>query len=80
MGDNTTTAGGYEGNGGSDSPTMPIVVVGLACRLAGSATNPDALWQMLSTGKSGWSRGAGTRFNLAAFYHPSTMMNGAVRV
>lgn len=66
-------------NGSSSEPAMPIVVIGTACRLAGSATDPNALWQMLSRGKSGWSRGAGTRFNLVAFHHPSATMNGVVR-
>lgn len=74
------TAGGKRhGSGGENASDVPVAVVGLACRLAGSATNPDALWQMLSRGKSGWTRGAGTRFNLPAFYHPSSAMDGTVR-
>lgn len=63
---------------GGSLPDIPIAIVGVACRLAGSATSPEALWQMLSRGKSGWSRGAGARFNLAAFHHPSAEVNGAV--
>ncbi|RDW56652.1 hypothetical protein BP6252_14065 [Coleophoma cylindrospora] len=64
-------------NGSGCESAVPVAVIGTACRLAGSATDPNALWQMLSRGKSGWSRSAGTRFNLAAFHHPSATINGS---
>lgn len=57
---------------------MPIAIIGMGCRLPGTATNPDGLWNMLSNGMSGWSQSAGSRFKMDAFYHPATEMNGAV--
>lgn len=68
----------YGGERDDSIQDVPVAIVGMACRLAGSATNPEALWQMLHKGKSGWSRGAGTRFNLASFYHPSSKIDGTV--
>ncbi len=58
---------------------MPIAVIGMGCRLAGTATSPQKLWQMLTRGQSGWSRGDSSRFKLDSFYHPSKEMKGAVR-
>ncbi|RDW90908.1 hypothetical protein BP5796_02073 [Coleophoma crateriformis] len=72
-----STQGENNANGSGCGPPVPVAVIGTACRLAGSATDPNALWQMLSKGKSGWSRSAGTRFNLAAFHHPSATINGS---
>ena len=62
-----------------EPPVMPIAIIGMGCRLPGTATSPDGLWNMLSKGMSGWSRGSGSRFKMEAFYHPATEMNGSVR-
>ena len=66
------------GHSGELSVT-PIAVIGLSCRLPGTASSPDGLWNMLSKGMSGWSQGVGSRFKMEAFYHPATEMNGSVR-
>ena len=50
---------------------MPIAIVGLSCKYAGDATNPDRLWQLCSQGKSAWSEIPPDRFNQKAFHHPS---------
>jgi len=60
------------------SPTMPIAIVGMSCRLAGTATSPEGLWHMLAKGMSGWSQGANTRFKMNSFFHPAPAMTGAV--
>jgi acyl transferase domain-containing protein len=60
-----------------DGPA-PIAVIGMACRFSGIATNPEALWQMLSKGLTGWSSSAGARFKLDSFWHPKPEMNGSV--
>ena len=73
------TGQGLDSNGVVTSSVMPIAIIGMSCRLAGAATSPDGLWHMLSRGLSGWSRGAGSRFKMDAFYHPATEMSGAVR-
>jgi len=69
---------GNKSNGTEKSSLMPIAVIGMGCRLAGTATSPEKLWQMLSRGQSGWSRGDNSRFNMESFYHPSKEMKGAV--
>jgi hypothetical protein len=65
-------------NGALESSTMPIAIVGMSCRLPGSATGPSELWKMLSEGRSGWSEEASLRSNMKAFYHPASEMSGAV--
>ena len=65
-------------NGEDHGAAMPIAIIGMACRLAGTATSPQRLWQMLTRGQSGWSRGDNSRFKMDSFYHPSKEMKGAV--
>lgn len=62
-----------------ESSAMPIAVIGMGCRFPGSATSPDGFWSMMSKGMTGWSQGAGSRFNMDSFYHPASEMNGSVR-
>jgi acyl transferase domain-containing protein len=54
----------------SQSPSAPIAVVGISCRLPGSSNSPDELWKFLSRGGEGWSPVPEQRFNGAAFNHP----------
>ena len=56
----------------------PIAIVGVGCRFSGSATNPEALWDMLSKGTTGWTKTASHRFNLNAFWHPNGDNKGTV--
>lgn len=70
---------GHDNNSsGTEKTPMPIAVIGMSCRLAGTATSPEGLWQMLSKGQSAWSRGDNSRFKMEAFYHPAKEMRGAV--
>jgi emericellamide synthase (highly reducing iterative type I polyketide synthase) len=45
----------------------PIAIVGMSCRLPGSANNPEDFWEMLKKGRTAWTPGPGARFNMKAF-------------
>jgi hypothetical protein len=49
----------------------PIAIIGMSCRLPGSAQDPSSLWDMLISGRSAWTPGPGKRFNMKAFHDPS---------
>jgi acyl transferase domain-containing protein len=49
----------------------PIAVIGMGCRFPGGVTSPNALWSMLSEGRSGWIPIPPERWNADAFYHPN---------
>ena len=57
---------------------MPIAIVGMSCRFPGGSTSPAKLWDMLATGRSGWSKVPAERFAHSSFYHPSSDMTGTV--
>lgn len=48
----------------------PIAIVGIGCRLPGSVSSPEDLWQLLSEGQSGWGKVPADRWNSESFYHP----------
>ncbi|KAI8631471.1 Aft9-1, partial [Xylariaceae sp. FL1651] len=54
----------------TDTSPIPLAVVGIGCRFPGDATNPDKLWDLLSKGKSAWSKVPADRWNEEAFLHP----------
>ncbi|KAL2008035.1 hypothetical protein VTN00DRAFT_8017 [Thermoascus crustaceus] len=58
--------------------SMPIAIVGMACRLPGDAVNPDKLWDMCARKQSAWSEVPKDRFNIDAFYHPNADRNGCI--
>lgn len=58
--------------------TMPIAIIGMACRFPGDATSPEKLWNMLAEKRSGWCEIPKDRFNIDAFYHPDPDRNGTV--
>ena len=57
---------------------MPIAVVGMGCRFAGDATNPECLWKMVAEAREAWSPFPASKFNGDAFYHPDPARNGTV--
>lgn len=57
---------------------MPIAITGISTRFPGGSDSPEALWKMISEGKSAWSKVPEDRFALDAFYHPDPDRNGAV--
>jgi acyl transferase domain-containing protein len=50
--------------------TVPIAIIGMSCRLPGSANSPEELWSMLYEGRSGYGPVPPSRWNAEAFYHP----------
>ncbi|KAK3300886.1 reducing type I polyketide synthase, partial [Chaetomium fimeti] len=59
-------------NGVQKPKTEPLAIVGMACRFAGGITNPDKLWDLVSSGRDAWSEVPSDRFNQKAFYHPDS--------
>ena len=58
--------------------TMPLAIVGMACRFAGGVSSPEKLWDFVSKGESAWSAIPETRFNLPAFYDGQPDKTGTV--
>ncbi|GAB1214119.1 hypothetical protein ATERTT37_003279 [Aspergillus terreus] len=50
----------------------PIAIIGLSCKFAGDASNPEKLWDMLAEGRNAWSEVPSSRFNPKAVYHPDS--------
>lgn len=60
-------------NGAPIEPkTMPLAIVGMACRFAGGITDPEGLWELVSRGRDAWSEIPDSRFKQKAFYHPDS--------
>jgi len=55
-----------------------VAIIGMACRFPGSATSPEALWEMLRKGESAWSEFPEDRLNIIGYYHPSGDRQGSV--
>ncbi|KAK0655838.1 hypothetical protein B0T16DRAFT_317161 [Cercophora newfieldiana] len=53
------------------SSSIPIAIVGVACRFPGDASSPENLWNILSKGQSKWKEFPPDRLNINGFYHPS---------
>lgn len=49
----------------------PIAIIGMSCRLPGSAIDPLNFWDMLVAGRTAWTPGPGKRFNMKAFRDPT---------
>lgn len=60
--------------------TTPIAIIGMGCRFAGDATDPEKLWKLLEQGQSACSEIPHTRFNVKGVYHPNGERIGSVRV
>ena len=58
--------------------SMPIAVIGMACRFPGDATSPEKLWDMLVNARNAWSEFPEDRINIEGFYHPSGNRAGSV--
>ncbi|KAK5657389.1 hypothetical protein OQA88_2959 [Cercophora sp. LCS_1] len=66
----TNGANGHSQSKAEEPQTVPLAIVGMACRFAGDITNPDKLWELVSNGRDAWSDVPADRFNREAFYHP----------
>ncbi|EMD93080.1 hypothetical protein COCC4DRAFT_139661 [Bipolaris maydis ATCC 48331] len=52
------------------APSVPIAIIGMSCRFAGGATDPEKLWQLCAEGRTGWSEIPEDRFKIDGHYHP----------
>lgn len=50
--------------------TEPIAIIGLSCRFAGDASDPEKLWDMMAEGRSAWSEVPVSRYSQKGQYHP----------
>lgn len=57
----------------------PIAVIGLGCRFAGQAASLDGFWEMLRDGRKEHGPVPASRYQAAAWKHPSHERKGAVR-
>ncbi|XWW94239.1 hypothetical protein V2A60_002182 [Cordyceps javanica] len=62
---------GVAGSDVNNTPPEPIAIIGMSCRLSGSAQDPSSLWEMLTSGRTAWTPGPGQRFNMKAFQNSS---------
>lgn len=58
----------------------PIAIVGMGCRLPGSVSSAESLWQFLASGGTGIGEIPGSRWDLAEFYHPDPEAAGRMNV
>jgi hypothetical protein len=63
---------------GAAPVTMPLAIVGMACRFAGGVNSPEKLWELVSKGRSAWSIIPETKFNISSFYEDRPEKFGGV--
>ncbi|TLS26126.1 hypothetical protein PpBr36_04235 [Pyricularia pennisetigena] len=49
----------------------PVAIVGMACRLPGSVSDPEAFYELCCLGRSGWSGIPAHRFSKEGYHHPN---------
>ncbi|KAL2825065.1 hypothetical protein BDW59DRAFT_162011 [Aspergillus cavernicola] len=76
LSDNGSNTSDEHGHGSGPGSLEPIAIIGMGCRLSGSATDVSGLWDMLKDGRSGWTPGPGKRFNMKAFQEPTGTRSG----
>ncbi|KAJ6153516.1 hypothetical protein N7470_006475 [Penicillium chermesinum] len=68
-----TGAAGSASNSGDGRPvhrSVPVAIVGMACKFGGDATSPSKLWDMCVEGQDSWGAIPQERFDLKSLYHP----------
>ncbi|KAJ0414844.1 hypothetical protein BJY00DRAFT_318416 [Aspergillus carlsbadensis] len=76
LSDNDSNTSDEFGHSAGPGSLEPIAIVGMGCRLSGSATDVSGLWEMLKAGRSAWTPGPGTRFNMKAFQEATGTRSG----
>ncbi|KAF5549511.1 acyl transferase acyl hydrolase lysophospholipase [Fusarium mexicanum] len=64
----------------SEWASEPIAVIGMSCNFSGGASNPDKLWDLMASGKTGWSEIPEDRYNLKGVYHSNHERNSTTHV
>ncbi|CAG2015657.1 unnamed protein product [Fusarium graminearum] len=59
------------GHSATTANLEPIAVVGMSCRLPGDATDTQKLWELITKGRSAWSKVPTDRWNQEAFHDPA---------
>ncbi|SEQ75095.1 Acyl transferase domain-containing protein [Nitrosomonas sp. Nm51] len=61
-----------------NSSTEPLAIIGIGCRYAGDANDPESFWQLLLGGKDAISDIPPDRWNLKRFYDPDSSKPGKI--
>ncbi|KAF4965337.1 hypothetical protein FSARC_6852 [Fusarium sarcochroum] len=64
----------------SEWASEPIAIIGMSCKFSGGASNPDKLWDLMASGKTGWSEIPEDRYNLKGVYHSNHERNSTTHV
>ncbi|KAM3537331.1 hypothetical protein ARSEF1564_009747 [Beauveria bassiana] len=60
--------------------SIPIAIVGMACRFSGGVANPSQLWELCAEGRDGWSPIPESRFDVKSLYHRDGSRTGRSNV
>lgn len=58
--------------------SIPIAIVGMACRFPGNVTSPSQLWELCAEGRDGWQPIPESRFDVKSLYHKNYARAGRV--
>ncbi len=62
----------------SEWASEPIAIIGMSCKFSGGATSPEKLWDLMASGKTGWSEIPEDRYDLKGVYHPNNERTSTV--
>ncbi|KAI0478559.1 putative polyketide synthase [Xylariaceae sp. FL0804] len=66
--------------GNGEWASEPIAIIGMSCKFSGGASDPDKLWDLMASGKTGWSEIPADRFDLKGVYHHNHERNSTSHV
>lgn len=72
-----TTNGSTNGADPGSKKSMPIAIIGMACRLPGNVATPAEFWELCTRARTGWTAIPKDRFNAESFYHPNPGKGGS---
>ncbi|OTB05896.1 hypothetical protein M426DRAFT_10039 [Hypoxylon sp. CI-4A] len=64
----------------SEWASEPIAIIGMSCKFSGGASDPDKLWELMASKKTGWSEIPADRFDLKGVYHHNNERNSTTHV
>ncbi|KAI0881953.1 putative polyketide synthase [Annulohypoxylon maeteangense] len=53
----------------SEWASEPIAIIGMSCKFSGGVSDPEKLWDLMASGKDGWSEIPIDRYDLKGVYH-----------